>query len=201
MPYPVVAGPLTLTSVGNSSNGVATYQGTVTGGAAGAFVGLYAQIYGFSESTGSNNSGTTPWLITNSSAVAITVQNPNAVSASGATATLNIFALNSAGPYTPATNASGATTPFPNPPAPGLLFVEGTPLAASLTPRAFEDGYNFTHTITSTQESINGANGIVLPQQGTAVITNVTSVTLAGYPATGLGSCSFVQFTGAWQKA
>jgi hypothetical protein len=200
MPYPVVAGPLTLTSVANSVNppGTALYTGTVTGGTANAYAGYFAQIWGFPESTGSNNSGTTPWLITNSSATAITVQNPNAVSTSGQTATLNVFALNSTGPFTPSTTASGATTPFPNPPATGLLYQENTPSGASLTPRNFENDYNFVHDITSTQESINGANGIVLPQQGTAAITNVTSVALAGYTP---GQLSFVQFTGAYQKA
>ena len=36
------------------------------------------------------------------------------------------------------------------------------------------------------------------PQQGTNATTNVTSITLAGYP---IGGTQFYQFTGAYQKA
>lgn len=59
--------------------------------------------------------------------------------------------------------------------------------------------YNYTHTIMSTQELINGTVENV-PQQGVNAISNVTSVTLSGYTPTGFSSCSFVQWSGSWQS-
>ena len=199
MSYPLVAGPLTLTQVANSINppGTALYTGTITGGTANAFAGLVAQIYGFPEvANGANNSGPGGYLITNSSATTITCTNPNAVAASNQTATLVVLSVSpSTGPFNEA-GSTGAAPPFPNPPAPGNLFVEGAPVAASLTARNFEGGYNYVHTITSTQESLNGTVNNV-PQQGAPYVTNVTAVTLAGYP---VGACSFVQTVGAYNS-
>jgi hypothetical protein len=189
MPQPLVAGPLTLTSVANSVDppGTAIYTGTVTGGAANAFAGMFAQIINFPESTGSNNSAAPyGFLIVNSSAVAVTVQNPNAVASSGQTATLNVFTVNPAGPYSPSTNSSGAAPPFVNPPSTGLLYQENAPSGASLTPRAFEDGWNFTNSQLSTQRIVSSLvsaanDGIAFNYQ-----TPVTPGTAPNGPCVGL---------------
>ena len=112
---PVLQFQLTLTSVATAAGGQAVYQGTITGGGSNAYVGLYLYVSGFPESTGSNNSGSNGYYITNSSAVAVTVQNPNAVNVTSA-ALGSVVAVNNYGPENSNLNV-GASTPFGTPPA------------------------------------------------------------------------------------
>jgi len=101
-----------------------------------------------------------------------------------------VFTGNS-GPVVPNLGSVGAAPPFPSPGAAANVAPPTYPISDPAT-------YNFNNGIMSTQESINGANGQVLPQQGIPAVTNVSAVALAGYPPTGFGSCSFVQVNGAW---
>lgn len=206
MPYPLIAGPLTLTSVASSVNppGTAIYTGTITGGTANAFAGMLAQIVGFPEvANGSNNSGPGGYLVVNSSATTLTVNNPVAVAANATAGSLNLFSANAAGPWSPpvggtiAGGSSGNSVATAQPPAPGSILVEGAPVAASLTPRNFQGGWNFVNSEMTTQKVLDTQNVMNGTQQGTPVLTNVTAVTLAGYAP---GTLSFVQFTGGYQS-
>ena len=74
------AGALTLTSVAASSGGSAVYSGTITGGAANAYKGLYFVITGFANAT--NNSayaGAQGFLCTASDASSLTLSNALAI--------------------------------------------------------------------------------------------------------------------------
>ncbi|HUD64555.1 MAG TPA: hypothetical protein VMQ17_08250 [Candidatus Sulfotelmatobacter sp.] len=188
---------ITLTQVASSLNppGTVVYTGTITGGTANAFAGTVALISGFPETTGSNNSGPGGYLVTNSSATAITVLNSNTVAASGVTATLNLVVTNFDGPLVPSTNSSGASTPFPNPPATGGIFVEGAPVGASLTPRSFQSGWNYTNSQMSTQKVLDTQNVMNGIQQGSPSISNAASVVIARQ-LPGFQSGGFVVWTG-----
>jgi hypothetical protein len=197
MTYPVQVSGLALTQVGSASNGLTVYSGTITGGANNAFAGLNAVISGFVLNNGVNNSDPNGYLVVASGTGTITVKNPNGV-AETAPGALNLLAVNTNGPFIPSSNASGQSTPFPNPPAPGGLLVHGAPGGASLVAENFVNSWNFKNSQLAMQVDLDTLEG---PQQGVNAISNVTSVTLAGYPATGYGSCSFVQWQGSYQKA
>jgi hypothetical protein len=100
------------------------------------------------------------------------------------------------GPYAPSTStaiAGGSSGISVVATAPGAPANVAEPTFPTNDPAS----YNFTNRIMSSQEAINGANGLVLPQQGVNAIANVTSVTLAGYS---VGACSFVQTVGAYNS-
>jgi hypothetical protein len=63
-------GPLTLTAVAASANGVAVYTGTITGGGSSAYVGQLFTIAGF---TGANNNGV--FVATASTTTTLTLEN------------------------------------------------------------------------------------------------------------------------------
>lgn len=66
-------GPLTLTAVATSANGVAAYTGTITGGGSNALVGQLFTIAGF---TGANNNGA--FLCSASTTTVLTLENAGA---------------------------------------------------------------------------------------------------------------------------
>lgn len=86
-------GALTLTAVAASSGGTAVYTGTITGGAANAFVGVTFTIAGFLSP---QDNGI--FVATASTATTLTLTNPNAIAAThAATATSGFAVYNSTG--------------------------------------------------------------------------------------------------------
>jgi hypothetical protein len=89
------------------------------------------------------------------------------------------------GNYGPSTSNAGTVGQAPPFTAPGAAVN-----VADQTPTSDTAAYNFTHSITSTQEDINNTVASA-PQQGPAYITNTSSVILAGVAPSG-----FTYFTG-----
>jgi hypothetical protein len=81
---------------------------------------------------------------------------------------------NNFGPGTP--SGSAGAPPYGTPPAAANV--------ADQTPTSDTATYNFTHAITSTQESINNT-ALNAPIQGLPYNTNSSQVLLAGVPSTG----------------
>lgn len=107
---------LTLSSVAATSNGVAVYTGTITGGGSNALAGRYFSITGFT--TAANNSIPPGFLCSASTATTLTLNNTAAVAEThAATATLLDTIVDSNGnlevAYTP--GKSGSTEPVWNP--------------------------------------------------------------------------------------
>lgn len=72
-----------LTAAANTSGGTTVYTGTITDGGTNAYQGYYFSVSGFGNAN--NNGG--PWLCTANTTTSITLQNPNGVLQTGATAT------------------------------------------------------------------------------------------------------------------
>src|SRR3954452_6952143 len=109
---------------------------------------------------------------------------------------------NSGGPYTLSTGSAvsgGSSGISVEGTPPGVPPVQtNTPSGVSLPAYNWTNGWNFTNGKLAVQADPDQIGDGV--QQGVNAVSNVTAVTLAGYPATAYGSTGFVQWAGPYRS-